>query len=265
MGRKALGRGLEALIPGETERIENISVDKIEHSSYQPRMRFSEEKLNELARSIKEQGIMQPVLVRETKKGFELVYGHRRFEAAKLAGLEIIPAVIKDISDRELLEIALIENVQREDLNPVDEAKAYHRLNTEFGLTQENIAKRVGKDRSTITNRIRLLSLPENVLNALSSGKITEGHARALLSLKDKSVIERELKRILKQKKTVRAVERRTKSVNPYIVQIENELSVLFGTKIKIIKGRKKGRIEIEFYSNNDLERILEMLKRSNK
>jgi len=265
MGRKALGKGLEALIPGEAERVENISVDRISHSPYQPRMKFSEERLNELAQSIKEQGIIQPLLVRRTKKGFELVYGHRRFEAAKRAGLEIIPAVIKELTDRELLEIGLIENVQREDLNPIEEARAYHRLNTEFGLTQEEIANRVGKERSTVTNRIRLLSLPDTVVSALSEGRITEGHARALLSLKDKSVIERELKRILREKKTVRAVESRAKKVNPHIIQIQDDLSALFGTKIKIIKGRKKGKIEIEFYSDNDLERILEILRRSEK
>ncbi len=265
MGRKALGRGLEALIPGEAERIENIPVDEIFHSPYQPRMKFSEEKLNELAQSIKEQGIIQPLLVRKSKKGFELVYGHRRFEAAKRAGFEIVPAVVKELSDRELLEIGLIENVQREDLNPVEEAQAYRRLNTEFGLTQEEIASRVGKNRSTITNIMRLLSLPDEVLTALSEGKITEGHARALLSFKDKFIIKREFKKILKEKKTVRAVESRTKKVEPHIIHLQDELSTIFGTRVKIMKGKKKGKIEIEFYSDEELERILEILKRSNK
>lgn len=258
MVRRALGRGLEALLPSG-EEIKEISLSDIKHSRLQPRKNIKE--LDELVRSIKEKGILQPVLLRKTKDGYELVYGHRRFEAAKIAGLEKIPAVVKELSDREVLELAIIENVQREDLNPIEEALSYKRLIEEFGLTQEEIAKRVGKERSTIANKLRLLSLPKEAKDALMSGKITEGHARALLGIKDKKKRSEVLREILKEKKTVREVERKAKKKDPHIKALEDELSSFLGTKVRIFKGKKKGKIEIEFYSLDELDRLLEIIK----
>ncbi len=258
MARKALGRGLEALLPSG-EEIREIPISEIHHSSLQPRREIKN--LDELVRSIKEKGILQPVLLRKSKEGYELVYGHRRFEAAKLAGLEKIPAVIRELSDREVLELAIIENVQREDLNPIEEALAYKKLIQEFGLTQEEIAQRVGKDRSTIANKLRLLSLPEEAKKALMEGKITEGHARALLGIKSEEKRKKVLQEILTGKKTVREVERKAKARDPHIKALEDELSSYLGTKVRIVKGRKKGKIEIEFYSLDELDRLLELIK----
>ncbi|RKZ20964.1 chromosome partitioning protein ParB, partial [bacterium] len=172
-----------------------------------------------------------------------------------------IPAVIRELSDREVLELAIIENIQREDLNPIEEALAYKKLIQEFGLTQEEIAQRVGKDRSTIANKLRLLSLPEEAKKALMEGKITEGHARALLGIRNEEKRKKVLQEILRGKKTVREVERKAKARDPQIKALEDELSSYLGTKVRIVKGRKKGKIEIEFYSLDELDRLLELIK----
>jgi ParB family chromosome partitioning protein len=269
MGRQALGRGFDALIPGIDE--EKIPVDKIFHSPLQPRQEINEEELEGLVSSIKNNGILQPVLVRKSQDKYELVYGHRRFEAAKRANLKEIPAVIKKLSDREVLEIAIIENIQREDLNPMDEANAYYKLSEEFNLTQEEIATRVGKSRSTITNKMRLLSLPEEVKRALIKKTITEGHARALLSLGDKGKILKELHNIVEGRKTVRQVERigskkrkRQKELPLKYQNLIEELIDLLKTDVKIALGKKRNKLTIEFYSDEDLERIYNIIKGKN-
>ena len=269
MGRQALGRGFDALIP-EVKK-DRISLKKIFHSPLQPRQEINEEELKSLISSIKDNGVLQPVLVRRADDGYELVYGHRRFEAAKRANLTEIPAVIRRLSDREVLEIAIIENVQREDLNPIEEADAYYRLNTEFNLTQEEIAERIGKARSTVTNKMRLLSLPDKVKNALRKGKITEGHARALLALGNSDKILEELKNIINRSKTVRQVEKtvnrvtpkkRRKKELPLIYQnLREELMEIFKTEVNINLGKKKNKLTIEFYSDEDLTRIYNIIR----
>jgi len=272
MGRQALGRGFEALIPqlGEDE----IPLDKIFHSPLQPRQQINEEELNGLVSSIKHNGVLQPILVRRVDDRYELVYGHRRYEAAKRAKLSRIPAVVRKLSDREILLISIIENVQREDLTPIEEANAYRKLNTEFNLTQEEIAERVGKARPTITNKMRLLSLPRVVQVALNKGEITEGHARALLALGDEQKIIKELKNIINSSKTVREVEgtvsekavQRSKKELPLQYQsLLEELIELFKTEVKITLGKKRNKLIVEFYSDTDLERIYKIIRGDDK
>ena len=266
MARRALGKGFNALIPTVEE--DKVPIEKVFHSPLQPRKRINEEDLKELVASIKQNGILQPVLLRKVDENkYELVYGHRRFEAAKRANLKEIPAVFRRLSDREVLEIAIIENIQREDLNPLEEANAYYKLNVEFDLTQEEIARRVGKARATIANKMRLLSLPREVQRALSENKITEGHARALLAFKDKNRILKELQIIIKGEKTVREAEkasrvkRKKRQVSHKYVALREELMHLFNTEVRIETGKKRNKLIIEFYSDQDLERIYNIIK----
>jgi ParB family chromosome partitioning protein len=265
MVRRALGKGFDALIPQVEE--DKIPIRQIFHSPLQPRRKINEEDLKELVASIKQNGVLQPVLLRKTDNNrYELVYGHRRFEAAKRAGLTEIPAIFKRLSDREVLEIAIIENIQREDLNPIEEANAYYKLNVEFNLTQEEIAERVGKARTTVTNKMRLLTLPEEVKRALSENKITEGHARALLSFDDKNKILNELKSIIKGGKTVRETERasvkkKSREMPSEFKDLREELMHLFNTEVMIKTGKKKNHLIIEFYSIDDLDRIIDIIK----
>jgi ParB family chromosome partitioning protein len=270
MVRRALGKGFNALIPTVEE--DKVPIEKIFHSPLQPRKKINEEDLKELVASIKQNGILQPVLLRKVEENkYELVYGHRRFEAAKRANLKEIPAIFRRLSDREVLEIAIIENVQREDLNPIEEANAYYNLNVEFDLTQEEIAERVGKARTTITNKMRLLSLPGEVQQALSENKITEGHARALLGLKDRSKILKELKSIITGAKTVRDAEKATRSkkrkkqVSARYEDLREELMYLFNTEVRIETGKKRNKLIIEFYSDQDLERIYNIIMRQSR
>jgi ParB family chromosome partitioning protein len=278
MQRPALGKGLEALIPelrrGEG-RIEEIEVERIEPNRFQPRMAFEPHKMSELVASIKEKGIIQPIIVRRSGDGYELVAGARRLRAAQEAGLKRIPAIIKEIRENESLEVALIENIQRQDLNPIEEAEAYQKLISHFHLTHEEIATRVGKDRSSITNSLRLLQLPPQIQGWVREGRISSGHARALLGLEStleqmdvgERIIEGELsvrqtesliRRIKKDKKRgLRSVKK-----DPSIERCEEELMGLLGTKVMIEPGRKRGRIIIEYYSLEDLERIVEALRR---
>jgi ParB family chromosome partitioning protein len=265
MARRALGKGFNALIPTVEE--DKVPIEKVFHSPLQPRKRINEEDLKELVASIKQNGILQPVLLRKVDENkYELVYGHRRFEAAKRANLKEIPAVFRRLSDREVLEIAIIENIQREDLNPIEEADAYYKLNVEFDLTQEEIAERVGKARTTITNKMRLLSLPREVQRALSENKITEGHARALLAFKDKNRILKELQIIIKGEKTVREAEKasrvkKKRQASARYEGLREELMHLFNTDVRIETGKKKNKLVIEFYSDQDLERIYNIIK----
>lgn len=280
MSKKGLGKGLGALIPIIDEKdekdIQEIDIDEIKPNERQPRKAFDEEKIKELAFSIKEHGVLQPVILRKTKTGYELVAGERRWRAAKIAGIEKIPAIIKKITDAEVMQIALIENLQREDLNPVEEAMAYKTLMEEFGMTQEELAGRIGKSRSHIANTVRLLNLEDEIKEMINQGKITAGHARALLSIDESRERIKIAKKIAEENFSVRetedliktysskAKEKRNNSknqeINPAINHIEEQLKKALGTKVKIKGDERRGKIEIDFYSEDELERILEII-----
>lgn len=255
-----------------------IRLSKIEPNREQPRKDFNEEQLNELADSIRQYGVLQPLLVQRKGDIFEIIAGERRWRAAKLAGLKEVPVVIREYTEQQAVEIALIENVQREDLNPIEEAIAYQRLMKEFHLKQEEIAERVSKNRSTITNSMRLLNLAQEVQQMLIDNQISSGHARALLSLEDKELQIELAKRIVREQMSVRDVEKAVKQAGKVkkenqIKQEEEALSLIFrnledrmksamGTKVNISrKDKNKGRIEIEYYSQSELERIVELIE----
>ena len=285
MSRKALGKGLEALLgesseesvkAGEQPRqgLVNLRVDKIKSNPYQPRTKVNEEKLSELSASIKEKGIIQPVVVRQVGEEFELVAGERRLLAAKKLGWEEIPAVIAGkLSKEDMLELSLIENLQREDLNPIDTARGYKRLLEECLLTQAEVAQRIGKDRSSVANTLRILNLPDEVQELIGDGKLSEGHARAILSLSGEREQIALSRRVAKEELSVRKTEdlahperrtliirKRTKS-SPAFFDIEEKLKQYFGTSVKVLGKEKGGKIEIEFYSEEDQSRILEVLQ----
>jgi ParB family chromosome partitioning protein len=270
-----LGRGLDALIPTDKEVNGYIlaDIDQIKPNAYQPRKEFDEDGIDELASSIKEKGIIQPLVGRKIGDSYEIIAGERRWRAAQKAGLKKIPIILKDASDSEILELALIENLQREDLNPIDEAIAYEQLIGDFGLTHEEISKRIGKDRSTITNQIRLLKLPERVKQAIKEGEISAGHARAILSIESQSKALEILDIIRRNKLSVRQTEKLVQGlikepgadkkqnyIDPFLNNITEELKKVLGTQIRIIDRNGKGKIEIEYYSIDDLERIIEAL-----
>jgi len=282
---RGLGKGLGALIPElEEENLnaqEEVAINLIEPNPYQPRKEFSDEKLTELAESIKTHGIIQPLLVREFNAKYQLIAGERRLRAAKMVGLTMVPIVIRELNEQSMMEIALVENLQREDLNPIEEASAYQRLIDEFKLTQDDIAKKVGKSRPAITNTLRLLNLPQEVQVELANGTLTMGHARALLSLKTSEAQKQAWKQIQEQSLSVREVEelihrlndipivsRETKRVNPKkgstkdpnVMEIEDQLQQSLGTKVIIKTIGIGGKIEIDYYSGEDFERICEKL-----
>lgn len=283
--RKALGKGLEQLFSNEVinfEQFENdvitntsssdikeINLDEIRSNPYQPRKTFNEESLQELAESIKEHGIVQPIIVKKSIKGYELIAGERRTKASRLAGLKTIPAIIKDFDDNEMMEIALVENIQREDLNPIDEAMAYENIINLSKMTQEEFAKKFGKSRSHVTNMLGLLKLPEKTKHLIENGKISMGHARALSKLNEEEKIYELSEKIVNESLSVRELERiisedhlpkKNKIVrkenNTYYSIFESIMRDKIGTQVKI-KNRK---IEIPFDSEKDLERILEIL-----
>lgn len=278
--KKGLGKGLSALIPkgsvftgGRT--IVNIDLSQVQSNPRQPRSIFNESSLKELSESIKTAGVAQPILVRMRKGNYELVAGERRLRAAKLAGLAVIPAIIKDFSDEESLQLALIENLQREDLNPMDEAESYGKLISEFNLTQADIAKKIGKDRSTVANMVRLLELPVEAQKALRKEEITAGHARALLSIADKDRIGSLVREIIKNKLSVRDLEllvygapktttaRKSKTkefIDPELKPWIERLTSYLLTKVKIRGNHNRGRLEIEYFSQEDLERVLGLI-----
>jgi ParB family chromosome partitioning protein len=282
MTRSPLGRGLSALIstapsPQDNEELREIEIDLIRPGEQQPRTSFDAAKLEELAQSIRASGIIQPLLVRRRGGLFELVAGERRWRAAQLAGLARVPAIVRDIADENLLELALIENIQRQELNAIEEANAYKRLIESLGLTQEEVAQRVGRDRSFITNYLRILKLPTEIQNLLEQEKLTFGHARALLGVGDPQIQRRLAQKIYKNNWSVREVEARIRSLttrpqkdatpahhsdDPNIRAAEAKLRRKFATQVKILPGRAgtPGKIEIEFYSSADLDRIYEML-----
>lgn len=276
MQRKALGKGLRALIPVVEEKREGIleiPVEEVKPNRYQPRKMFTDARLDELVSSIKEKGIIQPIIVQKTDSGYELIAGERRWRAAQKAGMEKIPVIVKEVTGEGSLELALIENIQRENLNPMEEARAYQRLADEFHLIQEEIAKKVGKDRSSVANYLRLLKLPQEIQDSIANEELTMGHARALLSL-DSAKEQIFLKeRIIKRNMSVREIEsfitrgKRVKkelpkkTVDIFKNRMEEELQRFLGTKVNIIKGRKRGKIEIIFYSDEDFERIIELIR----
>ena len=283
MEKKGLGKGLGALIPGagREERLPvEIPIDQITFNPFQPRKSHDDEKFQELLRSVRLHGILQPVVVRTTRDGgYELVAGERRLRAASEAGLTRIPAIVRQFTNEQSLEVALIENLQREDIGPLEAAGAYRRLIDDFGLTQDDVAFRIGKSRSSIANTLRLLNLPQKIQQSLASGEISEGHARALLSVADPSRQETIWRRVVDDQLTVRETERLCREAadsvsretspphtpaaaerDPNLLEIEEQLRRLFGTRVVITIGRDRGRIEIEFYNEDDLTRIVGLL-----
>ncbi len=276
MARQALGKGLDALISGAAKEkqkgIMTVDIENIKSNTMQPRKTFSPEKLDELIKSIKEKGVIQPVIIKEIGDDkYELIAGERRFRAAERAGLKSIPAVVKNVSPVEQLEIALIENIQREDLNPVEEAQAYKQLMEGYSLNQEDLADKIGKNRATVTNILRLLKLPAEIQRYLVTGEISTGHAKVLLGLEEtgrqkayaeqvikKSLSVRELENLIKKESAKKAP--KVKVVMPEIKAVEDSLKLKFGTKARIKGSYKKGKIVIEYYNREDFERILELL-----
>ena len=277
----ALGKGLGALLPEfgqvEPKTLFYCGIEEIIPNRSQPRKHFDESKLQELAESIKEKGILEPLIVRRADQGYELIVGERRWRAAQKAGLKEVPVVVKEVEGREVLEISLIENLQREDLNPIEAAEAFKHLIEEFHIRQEDLSKRIGKDRTTITNTLRLLKLPLEVRNQLLQNRITSGHARALLSLENKEKQKELCALIIKKGLSVREAEalakrwseKPKKEITPIKKRgdLESQLSSLqdamrkyLGTKVHIMQKGKKGKIEIEYYSHEDLERIVETI-----
>jgi ParB family chromosome partitioning protein len=281
--RKPLGRGLDALIPGAprpaiaevgvAEQDEHsVAIDRIRANPRQPRTAFDETALAELAASIRIQGILQPLLVRpDGDGGYELVAGERRLRAARLAGLREVPIVARELSDRESLELALIENIQRDDLSPLDEAAAYQRLLDDFGHTQEEIATHVGKSRSAVANALRLLRLPEPIKQDLARGRLSAGHARVLLSIESADAQLRAARQILARQLSVRETEKlagarrdgeRAAVRDPHRAALERDLSAALGTRVRIHPRGRGGRIEIEYYSREELQGLVERLSR---
>ena len=274
--KKVLGRGIGALIPqkGETATgLANIALELISPNPYQPRRTFDEASIEELARSVREHGIVQPIVVTRAGDRYKLIAGERRFRAAQRAGLRTVPAIVKElIREGDALQIALIENIQREDLNPMEEASAYHQLHQEFGLTQDEISKRVGKERSTVANFLRLLKLPDSVKKLVASGRLSMGHARALLGLDSRSKQERLAERIVKLDLSVRQAEmlaaggsarpakKKEKEKDVFTRDAEERLTRVLRTKVDIDRRRRGGTIHIRFASEDDLIRIYDDL-----
>jgi ParB family chromosome partitioning protein len=291
MNRKALGKGINALIPdfemGVPESNENgpaknteLLIDEISPNRFQPRKYFDDDKLEELVTSIRDNGVLQPIVVQKVEAGYELVVGERRWRASKKAGLKKIPAVIREVTDAQALELAIIENIHRQDLNPIEEADAYARLADEFALTQEMIAKRVGKSRTAVANTLRLLKLSRNIKEDLISGKISMGHARALLGLDNAGQMEALRKEIFKQDLTVRQIESRVSRLkqsvskkpvslvskkNIFIKDLEKEFERRLGTKVDIKPAKKGGKLVVTYYSDDDLDRIKELIGQSKR
>lgn len=278
-----LGKGLGALIPEESDNAaqENnsflIPINKIKSDEDQPRKLFDSEKIAELAESIKTHGVIQPLILRELKDDrYIIVAGERRWRAAKIVGLKEVPAIIMELSDRDILEISLIENIQRQDLNPIEEALAYRKLLNDFKITQEELSKRIGKSRVAIANTMRLMNLDERVQQYIIESIITEGHGRVLLSINDKQKQYEIAQQVIDEKLSVRELERLIKRINDdiekeknnenigevnlYYKEIKNQLQNYFGTKVNILNKKNKGKIEIEYYSEEDLQRILDII-----
>lgn len=286
---RGLGRGLDALLSGNIrdtgERVEEIEIEKIRTNPYQPRRDFDKNALDELKESIQNYGVLQPILVRKQEDGYEIIAGERRIRAAKLAGLTKIPALVKEFDNKKMGEVALIENLQREDLNVMEEARAYQRLMNEFAMTQESLAEKLGKSRPKIANTLRLLKLSPKVQNMISEGKLTGGQAKPLLLVEYEPLQEELAKKISSADLSTRAAEALVKSImekeqlpvkdketvqreeaeENYMRNAIERLTQIFATKVLIHRKKNKGKIEIEFYSDEDLERILESIGAQNK
>jgi ParB family chromosome partitioning protein len=274
---KGLGKGLNAFFneASKEETVQEIKLKELRPNPYQPRKTFQQESIDELRDSIIEHGILQPIVVRKSIKGYEIVVGERRFRAAKEAKLETIPAVVRELTEQQMMELAVLENLQREDLNPIEEGQAYQTLIEKLKLTQEEVAKRLGKSRPHITNHIRLLSLPPKIQEFISKGSISMGHGRALLGLRQKAKLPVLVEKVINEGLNVRQLERLIQQLNEnvsretkkpekkkdvFLQQREHSLRERFGTTVNIVQNKNKGKIEIEFFSQEDLERILEML-----
>ena len=276
--KKGLGRGLGALIPDAdilaqtSDKFFFCGIEEITPNPYQPRQNVRDKAFEELVESVRERGILQPLLVRRQDEGYQLIAGERRWRAAQLAGLQRVPVIVKESAEPESFELALIENIQRKDLNPIEEGEAYNRLQQEFKLSQENIAKKIGKDRSTVTNMIRLLKLPEKIRVDLVDGLLSMGHARALLSLSSSDLQLQARDAILKRGLSVRETEKLVRDLQARkkkpkaVPQLDSHMRAIldrliryFGTKVRISHRGKRGRIEIDFYSDDDLQRILDL------
>ncbi len=283
--KQVLGRGLDVLIPGVDSSQFGPSdffycdIDTIRANPYQPRRTFTKQELKALSDSIKANGVIQPLVVRSVSGGYELIVGERRWRSCRMAGLKRVPVVVRDVSGSEMLEMALIENIHREDLNPLEKAEAYYRLMDEFGLTQEKVAKRVGQNRSTVANFLRLRSLPGEIRDDIVNNTLSMGHARALLGAKTPTQQKAAWRRIVSKNLSVRAAEtfikklktgesgkhrsRAPSSEDVYLQSVADDLTQLFATKVRIVRRGKKGRLEIEFYGNEDLDRLVSRLKTS--
>ncbi|MBG9793026.1 stage 0 sporulation protein J [Paenibacillus dendritiformis] len=277
---KRLGRGLDALIPSlsvnDDDKVTEVSLQQLRPNPYQPRKNFDEQSIQELAESIKQHGVIQPIIVRSVVKGYEIIAGERRYRASQLLGLPTIPAVIRSFSDQQVMEIALIENLQRENLNAIELALAYQGLMDQFSLTQEELSVKVGKSRSHIANFLRLLQLPEEVKEYVSRGTLSMGHARAIVGVKDTTKVKQLAKSTIDQGWSVRQLEeaiqqlhQKNKSADkpkavrhdPYLHEVEESLREQFRTTVRIKQNKDKGKIEIAYFSKQDLERLLEMLQ----
>jgi ParB family chromosome partitioning protein len=274
--RRGLGKGLEALIPSAAAGVTEVAVHSIVPNPRQPRQALDPQALQELADSISEQGLVQPLVVTEVEGGYQLLVGERRWRAAQLAGLEVVPVVVREVTPQQMLELALVENIQREDLNPLETASAYQQLADEFGLTQQQIADKVGKNRVTVTNTLRLLKLPGEVKNSLLQGQITEGHARALLRLESaKSQLEA-LHAIVRGDLNVRQAEQMIRRMveepraktpsrerSPQLKALEDKFRQALGTKVSLARTGKSGRLVIYFYSEEELQAIYDLIVRT--
>lgn len=279
---KRLGRGLDALFSSlevsEQDQVREIPISELRPNPYQPRKVFREEALEELKQSILEHGVIQPILVRKSIKGYDIIAGERRYRASLAAGLTTIPAVERNFNDQIMMEVALIENVQREDLNPLEIADAYQKIMDKFSLTQEELSKKMGKSRSLVANYLRLLNLPKEIRENVSRGTITMGHAKTLVAIEDPKVqqwlanetinkglsvrkLEEMVQDIHRDKKKEKATPKKKDTKAVYYKNAEERLREKLGTAVLIKPGKKKGRIEIEYYSEGDLERIIEMLE----
>ncbi|MNV37336.1 putative chromosome-partitioning protein ParB [compost metagenome] len=278
---KRLGKGLDALIPSlsinEDDKVVEIPLAQLRANPYQPRKEFKEESIQELAESIRQHGVIQPIIVRSVLKGYEIIAGERRFRASQYCGKATIPAVVRSFSDQQVMEIALIENLQRENLNAMEVAVAYQGLMDQFSLTQEELSLKVGKSRSHISNFLRLLTLPDDVKEYVSRGTISMGHARAIVGLKEPALIKQLANQCVDQDWSVRELEEAVKNLDrkpaaglkakavkrdPYIDNVEEVLRERFKTTVKIKHGKEKGKIELNYYSTQDLERLLELLSK---
>jgi len=286
MSKNALGKGLSALIPdkvdlsteeGKPAGVTFMKTEAVRDNALQPRSNYAEEKLAELVASIKEKGILQPIIVRDVDGEYEVVAGERRLRAARAAGLAEIPVIVKNVSNQEALVLALVENIQREELNAIEEAESFSRLIEEFGFSQEEVAKAVGKDRSSVSNTMRLLKLPAEIQGAVVSAAITMGHARALLAIEETEGQLALFRQIMQKGLSVRETEqlvrretpadsRRKKSKSPSrsheLVALEEELQQSLGTRVHVLPQKKRGKIVIEYYSPDDLDRILQIIRK---